>query len=59
MNVPHLDGHPVRRSADVPLTRRAKDGTERPALCWQRDGAILVHPERWAAFVEAFGEELA
>lgn len=54
-----LDGLPVRRSADVPLTRRAKDGTERPALCWQRDGAILVHPARWAAFVAAFGEELA
>ena len=54
-----LDGAPVYQDRDVPLTRRKKDGTKEPALCWLVGGAVLVHPERWEAFLRAFGEELS
>lgn len=52
-----LDGIPVRITTDAPLTRRARDGSIRPALCWQGDGEILVHPARWEEFRRAFEVE--
>ncbi len=56
--VAKLDGAPVYTTPEAPLTRRRKDGTEAPALCWSVGGLILVHPERWDAFCAAFGEDV-
>jgi hypothetical protein len=36
----------------VPLTRREKDGSRTPVMCWSIDGKILVHPERLPMFMQ-------
>lgn len=52
-----FDGVSVFEDANVPLTKRKKDGSVVDALCWRIDGALHVHPLRMTLFKRMFLDE--